>query len=105
MTLLTRVEVTPYNAQVGLSDPTTKDYPEWTTGDEAVVYLPRSVAVATQADIEGKVWVEVWKTALPTDLLSHSLGVFDGIFETTRDEVVVGNVVGNETHLVPIERG
>ena len=47
MTLLRRVEVTPLNGQVEMSDPKATDYPQWQTGEERAVALPQSIAVAT----------------------------------------------------------
>ena len=55
MTLLVRVEVTPFYGQVEISDPSKRDYPQFETGQERVVAIPECIAVVTRGDFEGKV--------------------------------------------------
>lgn len=105
MSLLARTEVTPYYAQIQFSARGAKEYPQWETGDEQVVSLPRCIAVATQGDHAGKVAVEVWRDRLEVRDIAMSSAVFDGPFVTTADGAVVGNTVGNEFHPVPLEAG
>jgi hypothetical protein len=101
MTRLLRVDVTPLNGQVEMSDPKAADYPQWQTGEERAVALPQSIAVATQGDADGKVAIEVWTDDLEVagvDLRS----VHEGEFLLTDDHAVVGNTVVNELHPVPL---
>lgn len=104
MTLLLRVDVTPLNGQVEMSDPTANEYPQWQTGEEPAVGLPQSIAVATQSDADGKVAVEVWTG----DLEGKGVNlrpVYEGEFLLTDDHVLVGNTVVNELHPVPLAPG
>ena len=105
MSLLGRAEVTPYNAQVELSDVDAQEYPQWLTGNEAVVSLPNSIAVATQGDDRGKVVVEAWSGELEADDSDLSQPMFDGEFSTTRGMANIGNTVGNELHSIVLSLG
>ena len=99
------IEVTPFHAQVEISDPNARDYPQWPTGDELVVSLPQCVAVATQGDDRGKVAIEVWDKSLDANDPEMSTVLFDGEFVTTTDRVLVGSVVGNDLHTISIHQG
>jgi hypothetical protein len=105
MSLLARVEVKPFNAQVELSDANTRAYPQWQTGEEAVAALPQSVAVATRGDDRGNVVIEVWDDELQVEDPSLSEALYDGELVVTDDKVVVGNSVGNELHPVNVPTG
>ena len=102
---LARVEVTPFHAQVEISDPNARDYPQWPTGDELVVSLPQCVAVATQGDDRGKVAIEVWDKSLDANDPEMGTVLFDGEFVTTTNRVMVGNIVGNDLHTISTREG
>jgi hypothetical protein len=105
MSLLGRFEVTPYNAQIEIRDPDARDYPQWETGEEAVVSLPHVVVVATQGDNQGRVVVEAWQGSLDSQDATLSDAVFDGEFLTTIDKAIVGNTIGAEFHAVQVPAG
>jgi len=104
MSLLRRVDVTPFNGQVELSDPKANDYPQWQTGSEPAVAVPQSIAVATQSDSDGKVAVEVWTNQLEVEGVELR-PVYEGEFLLSDDHAVVGNTVGHEFHLIPLSPG
>ncbi len=104
MSLLARVEVTPYYGQVELSDPNKQDYPQFETGAEKVVAIPQCIAVVTRGDQEGKVTVEVWNDRLEVEGVDLQ-PVHEGDVVLSEDRAVVGNTVGNEFHDVPLSRG
>ncbi len=60
MPFVARARVIPLHGQVVITDSEARDYPQWQTGQEKAVALPNSVAVATRADREGDVTIEVW---------------------------------------------
>jgi hypothetical protein len=104
MSLLARAEITPFYGQVELSDPAKRDYPQFQTGTEKVVAIPDCIVVATRGDLEGPVVVEVWDEPPP----AAPPGIeeaYAGELVVTGPEAVVGNTVGNEFHLFPVEAG
>ncbi len=104
MSLLAGFEVIPFNGQVEIGDPNARNYPQWETGEEAVVALPQCVAVATRGDAQGSVVIEVWKGALEVEEpVSHPL--YDGDLVLTENKVMVGNTVGNDLHELAVAAG
>lgn len=104
MTLLVRVEVTPFYGQVEISDPSKRDYPRFETGQERAVAIPECIAVATRGDFEGKVIIEVWRERLAIEGVDLQ-SVFEGELVLTGSGAVVGNTIGNELHPVPLSPG
>jgi hypothetical protein len=96
MGLLARAEVTPLYGQVELRDGSSDDYPEWQTGEEAVVALPRCVAVATQGDLSGKVSIEVWEGRIDRAEATMTPSLYEGEFTVTDGVAKIGNTVANE---------
>lgn len=102
MPLITSLSVLPLYAQVSILDPSTKDIPQWETGDETVIASAKCISVATRADSDGDVVIEVWRKQLAG---GEDVGkaIFDGVLELTGPNAVVGNIVLNE--LRPVELG
>lgn len=102
--LLASKEVWPMHAQVCILNSAWQDYPQWTTGGEAVAYRAESLvdpdrppfpgfAVATRPDVgpgsAGPVLVEVMRDEVPADLtLVHqsSLYISDGGVKVGNEE-------------------
>ena len=105
MALLLRVTVAPHNAQIELSDTDAHEYPQWQTGRESVVATPRSVAVATQDERDGKVLIEVWQGALVALHRCFEDPVYDGVLVSGSGVIVVGSTVGGDLHPVQIAPG
>jgi len=101
---LGRFAVLPLHAHIDIRDPATDEYPQWVTGEEAVVATSQCIAVATRGDVDGRVVVEL---ALD-DGATIDPGwrqVFEGELLLTGDDVVVGNYVAGEAHVVRVGRG
>jgi hypothetical protein len=102
MPLITSLSVLPLYAQVSILDPSARDIPQWGTGDEVVVASAECISVATRADFEGDVFIEVWHKQLAAGE-DAGKAIFDGTLELTEQNAVVGNIVLNE--LQPVELG
>jgi hypothetical protein len=105
MGLLKSVKVTPYHAQIELSDAAATDFPTWQTGGEAVSATQHCVLVATREDRRGPVMIEVWQGAPPAGYLKGTAMPFDGAVDFSGEEVVVGSTVGGELHALSVTRG
>jgi hypothetical protein len=91
-------------AQIALFDPTVKwAYPDWSDGDEEVVFGPHGIAAETRPDQLGPVAIEVWEGEL------HHPGlrlVGSGNLDVKGNRgVVVGSVTGNDLHTAQIPAG
>ena len=105
MALLVQAEVLPLYAQVSLSDALANDYPVPETGDEEVVALPQTVAVATRSDYpDGRLPVEVWTERLDGDVRDLQC-VFDGQLNLSDGRALVGNLVANDVHAFSLSPG
>lgn len=109
---LGRFQVLPLYAQVEISDAEAKDYPQWPTGREPVVFLAQSIAVSTIGDREGRVTIHVIgfsEDILPADFVPANLHdvsiVFDGSLVVSGDDVVVGNTVASDLHRIRVGNG
>jgi hypothetical protein len=103
MTVVARFEVLPLYAQVEVRDPAAVDLPEWENGNEQAIATAQCVAVATRSDVDGLVSIEVWQDE--EDVGSEWALVFAGELLLTGPDLVVGNVVANEVHPVPVGPG
>jgi hypothetical protein len=105
MALLVQARVLPLYAQISISDALATDYPVPETGDEDVVALPQTVAVATRSDYPGgPLPVEVWTERLDAD--AHDLRcVYDGRLDLSDGRALVGNLVANDVHAFSLAPG
>jgi hypothetical protein len=94
-------ETAPYYAQVALFDPENPDsYPDWGTGDEAMVFGPSGVAVGTRPDLTGSVRIEVWTDKHEPSAPMRLAG--EGVLRVSANQLTVGSVTGADLRTVPI---
>jgi hypothetical protein len=102
---LTVMRLAPANCQVALLVPDAEELPpEWPgpTGHEVVVGNSAAIYVATIADVDGDVTVEVWVAEEPQH--PHGEPIYDGILQVRDAGALVGSVTGNHLgHLLLAE--
>ncbi len=105
MPIVARARVIPLHGQVVITDSEARDYPQWQTGQEKAVGLPNSVAVATRADREGDVTIEVWGDELELEGEEELEVAYEGELFLTGDSVDIGNVEANDLHRIRLGNG
>jgi hypothetical protein len=101
--MLAQGVIRPYYAQIELSDPTTPGYPDWGSGEEAVVATPTCIVVATRPDHLGDVEVEAWLGGFNEP--SVGTPAWEGEFSLAGERAVIGSTVGNQFIDVPLGVG
>jgi hypothetical protein len=101
---LIALETPPYYAQIALIDPDEPDsYPQWSTGQESVVFGEFGVAVATRPDEEGNVAIEVWTGEVPRTSGLRLLA--QGSIRASAGHLAVGSVAGADLRVVSVQAG
>jgi hypothetical protein len=91
MTVLGRFEVLPLHAQIQIRDAASAQFPQWETGEEAVVTTTQCITVATQDDVDGLVTIEVRRDQDQDIADGQWRLVCEGELLLTGEDVVVGS--------------
>lgn len=105
MTVLGRFEVLPLHAQIEIRDAATAEYPQWETGEEAVVATAQCIAVATRDDADGLVTIEVRRDQNQDIADDQWRLVYEGELLLTGENVVVGSYLAAQEHTRALGRG
>ena len=97
--VLAELNVSPLYGQVVVQDPGTADLPEWETGEERAIASEHAVYVATRADTDGDVTIQVLEGS---DTGGLGDCVFDGDLSTTSPRLEVGNPIAGVLQSVKI---
>ncbi len=98
--LLSRLKVLALYSQVALFDAKTEDtYPQWRTGDEAVVFGRHGVVVSVANDQEVQLFVCRGK-GVPESKMCVS-----GEIEVPSGSIAVGNVPAAQVAYLPVQSG
>jgi hypothetical protein len=93
------MQVAPVHGQVALVVPDSEEEPpEWPTGRELVVANAGTVYVATIAEVDGQVTIEVWLGEDPPHL--HGEPIYDGMLQVRDASALVGDLTGNHLGLL-----
>jgi hypothetical protein len=103
MSLLRRERVAPRYAQIQFGDALATDYPEWVTGEEAVIFTTQTIVVATREDRFGDVEVEVWKEQVGTEV--GGTQILEIEIQLIGETAHFGSFVGGQLYEVPLSRG
>ena len=103
MPLIRKEKVFPLYAQIEFGDALAQDYPEWVTGEEAVLFTTQTIVVATREDRFGDVEVEVWKEQVGTEV--RGTQILEIEIQLTGETAHFGSFVGGQLYEVPLSRG
>jgi hypothetical protein len=103
MGLVGRFSVFPLYHQLEVRDAASLDCPQWESGEEPVLAGTQCIVLATRADLEGPIEVEVWVGALDGEPAGPLL--YDGELLVTEQGAVVGSSLTEELYPVAMPIG